>query len=337
MTAFPHRSPRAFLQWNHPLWKGGIMAKKKSVKAGTRQFVMLKEDWPPAGFRRTVRGADGEVVRVLRFAPGKPVELCEQDFAAVENDIGPALLLVEESTIARRPTSKAQAARTINAAPKIKKAVAKKNKTGFPKWWDFQRGSVLTPLSATYDMIDERLHLQEEQIVPPEPVSNIFELIEHLRRWQSQFDQARAAIRHAEDILAHDAASDWRTRLLNETRRELGNANRACHEWMSASEQPQFNAMPADITEAGQQIERLIYSLANQNQEKRLKEAKINARRTARPSKLTSRNAEFERLANLGKKHCEIAAIWNLNNQDNVSIEAVKKALQRHREKSGDK
>ena len=105
-------------------------------------------------------------------------------------------------------------------------------------------------------MIDGRYQLHEDQIVPPHPVSNIDELVEHLRRWQSQFDEGRAAIRHAEDILANDAANDWRTRLLNETRRELGNAIRACHEWMTASEQPQFNAMPADIGEAGQQIER---------------------------------------------------------------------------------
>lgn len=169
--------------------------------------------------------------------------------------------------------AKKRSARSSKPAPKIKETVAPKEKTGFPKWWDFQRGSVLTPLSATtFDMIDGRLQLHEDQIVPPHPVSNLDELVEHLRRWQSLFDEDRAAIRQAEDILAHDAANDWRTRLLNETRRELGNAARVWNEWMTASEQPQFNAMPADIGEAGQQIERLIYALANRN-EKRLNDA----------------------------------------------------------------
>lgn len=55
--------------------------------------VMLKKTWP-GNFRRTVRDAEGQPRRVLEFAPGAPVELTEEEAAAVADDIGPALVPV---------------------------------------------------------------------------------------------------------------------------------------------------------------------------------------------------------------------------------------------------
>ena len=257
------------------------MTKKKPVKVGTGHFVMLKADWPEAGFRRTVRGADGEVVRVLKFTPGEPVELCEQDFAAVENDIGPALLLVDESARTRRPKPKAQAARTIDHASKVMKAVAPEDKTGFLPEWIFQKGSIFPPDVAIFDLVEQqdkqgnsvwRNQLRASEIIPSHPVTNIDELVTHLQRWQSHFHEVRAQILHSEKHRNHIIASQYRTALFDETRRELHNATIVCHEWLTPTEQPQFNASPADIVEAAQQLERLIYALSHRNV-KRLRDA----------------------------------------------------------------
>ena len=97
------------------------MAKKKAATAGTGHFVMLKADWPPAGFRRTVHAPDGDVV--LKFTPGETVKLTDQEFEGVKNDIGPALVQVESSPDARRPNSlKAQPANGTEPAQEIPKA-----------------------------------------------------------------------------------------------------------------------------------------------------------------------------------------------------------------------
>lgn len=57
-------------------------------------FVMLKRNWP-GPFRRSVRDEDGNVVRLLTFAPGEAVKLQgEDEIDAVAADIGNALIEV---------------------------------------------------------------------------------------------------------------------------------------------------------------------------------------------------------------------------------------------------
>ena len=55
---------------------------------------MLKGNWP-GNFCRTVRNEKGGVVKVLEFQPGIPVDLPDEDFDAVKNDIGKSLVPVE--------------------------------------------------------------------------------------------------------------------------------------------------------------------------------------------------------------------------------------------------
>lgn len=58
-------------------------------------WVMLSPTWETAEFRRTVRDAQGRVLRVLVFARGTPQQLTDgDDRAAVALDVGRALVLV---------------------------------------------------------------------------------------------------------------------------------------------------------------------------------------------------------------------------------------------------
>lgn len=54
-------------------------------------IVMLKRDWG-GPFRRSVYDSQGNRVKTLVFNPGEPVELAEDELAAVKSDIGPALV-----------------------------------------------------------------------------------------------------------------------------------------------------------------------------------------------------------------------------------------------------
>lgn len=49
-------------------------------------LVMLRKNWNGT-FGRSVRDADGEILRRLTFAPGEPVRLNEEELAAVARDI----------------------------------------------------------------------------------------------------------------------------------------------------------------------------------------------------------------------------------------------------------
>lgn len=64
--------------------------------------VMLRRDCPN-GFRRAVRDENGKVLRVLTFEPGIPVELDAEDYAAVKEDIGKALIYPRISTPPPKP------------------------------------------------------------------------------------------------------------------------------------------------------------------------------------------------------------------------------------------
>lgn len=60
--------------------------------------ILLRPNWP-ATFRRAVRDADGQTVKILEFYQGKPVLLDDADFEVVRGDMGTALTwaVVDES------------------------------------------------------------------------------------------------------------------------------------------------------------------------------------------------------------------------------------------------
>ena len=58
-------------------------------------LLMLRPDHTGGLFRRSVRNPKGEVKKMLVFKAGEPVELKGLELAAVERDIGPALVEVE--------------------------------------------------------------------------------------------------------------------------------------------------------------------------------------------------------------------------------------------------
>jgi len=58
-------------------------------------LLMLRPDHMGGMFRRAVRNPKGEIKKMLIFKVNEPVELKGQELAAVEHDIGPALVEVE--------------------------------------------------------------------------------------------------------------------------------------------------------------------------------------------------------------------------------------------------
>lgn len=56
------------------------------------EVVLLKRD-APGTFRRFIRDEAGNILRILSFEPGVPVELNAEDYAAVREHIGKALEL----------------------------------------------------------------------------------------------------------------------------------------------------------------------------------------------------------------------------------------------------
>lgn len=58
-------------------------------------YVMLKRDWPADSFRRSVSDEAGLPIKVILFPRGEPVELGPKEYAAVRQDLGVALDLVE--------------------------------------------------------------------------------------------------------------------------------------------------------------------------------------------------------------------------------------------------
>lgn len=57
-------------------------------------LVMLKGNWPGGVFHRSVRDAQGGIVKRLDFKAGEPVNLTGDDLLAVKDDIGHALVAV---------------------------------------------------------------------------------------------------------------------------------------------------------------------------------------------------------------------------------------------------
>lgn len=62
--------------------------------------VMLKRAWP-SNFRRSVHNKKREVVEVLEFTPGVPVELSDEQRAAVDGDVGKCLVEVDDKLLAK--------------------------------------------------------------------------------------------------------------------------------------------------------------------------------------------------------------------------------------------
>lgn len=56
--------------------------------------VMLKGNWP-GNFRRSVRDEQGKVLKVLEFTPGVPVEVNDEELAAITPDIGVCIVHVQ--------------------------------------------------------------------------------------------------------------------------------------------------------------------------------------------------------------------------------------------------
>ena len=55
-------------------------------------FLMLKPNWSSPSFRRTIRDAQGRVVRVVEFQKGQPVEIDPDEISGLAADIGAALV-----------------------------------------------------------------------------------------------------------------------------------------------------------------------------------------------------------------------------------------------------
>ena len=64
----------------------------------TGTYVMLKENWG-SNFRRSVRDEEGNILETVEFTPGVPVELTDEQLAAVERDLDKCLLVLDERLI----------------------------------------------------------------------------------------------------------------------------------------------------------------------------------------------------------------------------------------------
>lgn len=73
------------------------------VSAEPTHLVRCKRNWP-GPFRRCLRDANGSIRETMEFPPGETVALNDEQFAAVQGDLGVALELVPEPL---RPTSTA--------------------------------------------------------------------------------------------------------------------------------------------------------------------------------------------------------------------------------------
>lgn len=65
------------------------------AKAKTKWVSLIPGD--PMPFRRSVRDDKGELVRKLEFLPDQPLELTDEEFAVVQNDVGRTLCVCEPS------------------------------------------------------------------------------------------------------------------------------------------------------------------------------------------------------------------------------------------------
>lgn len=134
----------------------------------------------------------------------------------------------------------------------------------FPLEWEFQYGTILTPLDGTFDTTANGVRLREDKVTPPHPVRNLVDLLGHVQRWASLFRTTRRELELAKEVKsdAHTIA-EWTSRLLNETQRELRNARLAVDEWIDdPAQRPAFCDNPADIYDARQELIRLIDGLA---------------------------------------------------------------------------
>ena len=68
------------------------MAKQKTVTVG---LVGSRNQ----GFNRALRDKNGDIVRLMRFEPGQPLELNAAEYEAVKGDIGNTLVVVGEAVV----------------------------------------------------------------------------------------------------------------------------------------------------------------------------------------------------------------------------------------------
>ncbi len=92
---------------------------KAKAKAGIH--VMLKPGHPGGQFRRSVRDDSGKILETILFETGKPLELNDDQFAAVMGDIGNILVYPRMEKGVALPVPDWKATRDDSPQPKKKK------------------------------------------------------------------------------------------------------------------------------------------------------------------------------------------------------------------------